>query len=224
VNAAALLARVRDYPYLAAGEAFALGPEPPVDAPEIVAYGANADPAMLAAKLGAGAAVRGRPARLADHDVAFSAHVSPYGAIPATLVASPGASLAVHVLRLAPADLERLDATEPNYVREMLGEIGGSPAFGGRLGHPRSMEAYRSRHGPLLIDGAPIALAAVPVAGRMLPALTQEALQECLRGYIDPGADLDAFVLAGARDPAVRARRTAWLRRRSGPACDHRNR
>lgn len=221
MNTAALLARVRDYPYLPAGEAFALGPEPPADAPEIVAYGANADPAMLAAKLGAGAAVRGRPAHLADHDVAFSAHVSPYGAIPATLVPSPGTSVAVHVLRLAPADIERLDSTEPNYVRETLGEIAGSPAFGshvGRLGHPRSMEGYRSRHGALLLDGAPVALAAVPVAGRTLPALTQEALQERLRGYIDPGADLDEFVLAGACDPAVRARRTAWLSRRSGLA------
>jgi len=198
VSAAALLARVRDYPYLPAGEAFALGPEPPAGAPEVVAYGANADPAMLAVKLGAGAAVRGRPARLADHDVAFSAHVSPYGAIPATLVPSPGASVAVHVLRLTPADLERLDATEPNYVRQTL-------ALG--------LEAYSSRHGVLLLDGAPVALAAVPVAGRTLPALTQEALQERLRGHMDPRAHPDAFVLAGARDPAVRAWRTAWLRR-----------
>ncbi|MCP9489997.1 MAG: hypothetical protein MSC31_08985 [Solirubrobacteraceae bacterium MAG38_C4-C5] len=191
-----------------AGEAFALGPEPPADAPEVVAFGANADPAMLAAKLGAGAAVRGRPARLADHDVAFSAHISPYGAIPATLVRSPGTSVAVHVLRLTSANLERLDATEPNYAREPL-------ALGG--------EAYRSRHGVLICEGAPIALAAVPAPGRTLPALTQMALQERLRVALEPGADLEVFVLAGVRDPRVRARRTAWLRR-TALAFDHRNR
>ena len=209
MSTARLLARVRDYPYLPAAEAFALGPEPPTDAPELVTFGANADPAVLVAKLGANASVRGRPARLADHDVAFSAHVSPYGAIPATLVPSPGASVAVHLLRLAPADLERLDATEPNYLRETLS-----------LG----LEAYRSRHGALLLDGAPVALAAVPAAGRTLPALTQDALQERLRAAMEPRTDPDAFLLAGARDPQVRARRTAWLRRETAFASGHRNR
>lgn len=197
MRAAALLARVRDYPYLAAAEAFALGPQPPADAPEIVAFGANADPAVLAAKLGPGASVRGRPARLADHDVVFSAHVSPYGAIPATLVSSPGTSVGVHLLSVAPVDLERLDATEPNYVREVV---------------KPGVEAYRSRHGVLLLDGAPVAMSAVPATGRRLPALTQEALQERLRTAMEPQTDPDAFVLAGARDPEVRARRTAWLR------------
>lgn len=197
MSAAALLARVRDYPYLAAAEAFALGPEPPADAPEIVAFGANADPAVLAAKLGPGGSARGRPARLPDHDVAFSAHVSPYGAIPATLVPSPGTSVPVHVLCLAPADLERLDATEPNYVRATL---------------DTGLEVYRSRHGVLILDGAPVALTAVPARGRTLPALTQEELQERLRTAMEPQTDREAFVLAGARDPEVRSRRTAWLR------------
>ncbi|MDQ3608323.1 MAG: hypothetical protein M3459_05410 [Actinomycetota bacterium] len=197
MSAAALLARVRDYPYVPARGAFALGPEPPADAPEIVAFAANADPAVLAAKLGPGASVRGRPARLTDHDVVFSAHVSPYGAIPATLLPSPGTSVPVHLLRLAQADLQRLDATEPNYVREILG---------------RGVEGYRSRHGVLLLDGAPVALTAVPATGRTLPALTQEALQERLCTAMEPGTDRDAFVLAGARDPEVRARRTVWLR------------
>ena len=201
MSAAALLARVRGYPYLATAQAFTLGPEPHADAPEIVAFGANADPAVLAAKLGPGASVRGRPERLADHDVAFSAHVSPYGAIPATLVPSPGTSVAVHLLCLAPADLQRLDATEPNYVRETL-----SPG----------VEVYRSRHGVLLLDGAPVALTAVPATGRTLPALTQEALQEYMRTAMEPRTHRDAFVLAGARDPEIRARRTAWLRRVSG--------
>ena len=215
MSAAALLARVRDYPYVAAGERFALGPEPPGDTPAIIAFGANADPAVLAAKLGPGASVRGRPARLADHDVAFSAHISPYGAIPAALVPSPGTSVGVHLLRLAPADLERLDATEPNYVREILGP---------------GVEVYRSRHGVLLLDGAPVAMAAVPATGRTLPALTQQALQERLRDAMEPRTDRDAFVLAGARDPEVRARRTAWLReyglclRRPGPRSPSRGR
>jgi len=204
-GAAALLARVLNYPYLAVPEEFALGRRPPAGAPELVAFGANADPGVLAAKLGAGAAVRGRPARLPDHDVAFSAHVSPYGAIPATLVPSPGTSVVVHVLRLTSADLERLDATEPNYVREML-----TPG----------VEAYRSRHGTLICDGAPVALAAVRATGRTLPELTQMGLQKRLRAALEPGANLEAFVLAGARDPRVRARRTDRLQDRLSPSSE----
>lgn len=192
-----ILARVRAYPYRSNHGSLALGAEPPAALPEVVAFGANADPVVLAAKLGGGASVRGRPAVLADHDVVFSAHVSPYGAVPATLAPSPGTSVPVHLLRLTPPGLACLDATEPNYVRE--------PLAGG-------IEAYRSRHGALRLDGTPVALAAVPAAGRVLPALTQEQILEWLRRALEPAADPDAFVLAGVRDHAVRARRTAWLK------------
>jgi hypothetical protein len=192
-----ILSRVRAYPYRSNHGSLVLGAEPPAGLPEVVAFGANADPVVLAAKLGGGASVRGRPAVLADHDVVFSAHVSPYGAVPATLVPSPGTSVPVHLLRLAPPGLACLDATEPNYVRE-------------RLAH--GIEAYRSRHGALRLDGTPVALAAVPATGRVLPALTQEQILERLRRALEPAADPDAFVLAGVRDHAVRARRTAWLK------------
>jgi len=195
------LARVLAYPYLAPGGPFSCAGGCAVEGPELVAFGANADPEVLAGKLGAGTPVSARPTLLADHDIAFSAHVSPYGAIPATLVPSPGTSVPVHLLRLDAEDRARLDATEPNYVREALAP---------------GLEAYRSRHGVLTLDGGPVALAAVPARGRTLPALTQEALLERLRALLDSGATLPAFVLAQVRDARVRAERTAWLRARAG--------
>ncbi len=162
-----------------------------------MAYGANASPAVLAAKLGAGAPASAVPATLCGFDVAYSAHVSPYGAIPATLVPSAGTAVAVYLLRLPATALAALDATEPNYARENLGA---------------GLQAYRSRHGALRLDGSEQAVAAVPARGRALPALTEALVLERARALLDPAADPDAFVLAGIGDPEVRAARTRALR------------
>jgi hypothetical protein len=193
------VARVRDYPFHAVGsvEGFVLGGGCGGNGPLLVAFGANAAPAVLAAKLGLGAAVTAAPASLNGFDVVYSAHVSPYGAIPATLVPSPGTAVAVHLLRLSGAALAALDATEPNYERTELG--------GG-------VQAYLSRHGALSLDGTHQALSAIPAHRRGLPALSEAQVLERVGALLEPRADPDAFVLAGIRDAAVRAARTRALR------------
>jgi hypothetical protein len=213
----AVLTRVLAYPWMD-------GPAAPVaDAPArvrealaggavaVVAYGANASPAVLERKLGAGLA-RTTPvgdALLHGADVAFSAHVSPHGAVPATLVAHPGVVAEVHVLALPPAALRALDATEPNYTRERLVDAALTLADGAPLATPW---VYRSRHGPLRVDGAPVALAAIPARDRTLAALTEAELLDALRLRLDPSLSMEAFVLGQADDPAVRATRTRALR------------
>lgn len=201
----AAVARARAYPYRPsrpAGaepvEAFALGGGWAGAGPALVAFGANASRAVLEEKLGSRARVGGAPATLLGFDVAYSAHVSPYGAIPATLVPSPGTAVAVAVLRCDPAALEALDATEPNYERVELAA---------------GLEAYRSRHGALRLDDGPVALAAVAVRGRRLPALDEPAVLERVRAVLDPASTPEDFVLAQARDPDVRHARTTTLRR-----------
>jgi hypothetical protein len=92
--------------------------------------------------------------------------------------------------------LRALDATEPNYRREVRAEA----------------HVYVSRHGPLALDGGPVALAAVPARGRRLPALTQPELLEALRERIAPGERPDAFVLSHLLDERLRLRRSALLR------------
>ena len=129
----------------------------PAAAP-LLAYGANAAPAALERKL-PGARVAALPGRLRGWAVVHSAHVSPYGAVPATIVrAAPEAELAVHVL-FVEEGRARLDATEPNYRRVWLHGVDLDVDGLGRL---RSVEAYVSHHGPLVLDGAPVALGARP--------------------------------------------------------------
>jgi hypothetical protein len=78
----------------------------------IVAYGANASPPRLVDKrLDRDGAVL-LPAELRDHVPAFEARRTGYGAVPLTLVPSPGAVTATWVLGLRAASTALLDRTE----------------------------------------------------------------------------------------------------------------
>ena len=148
------------YPFARPEGSFFLGGAdqgPPPCGPPILAYGANAAPEALAAKL-PGARIAALPARLRGWAVVHSAHLSPYGAVPATLVADGEAELGVHVLFIdEPRD--RLDATEPNYRRVWLHGVDLEVEALGRL---PAVEAYVSRHGPLVLGGAPVPLGSRP--------------------------------------------------------------
>lgn len=85
--------------------------------------------------------------------VVHSAHVSPYGAVPATLVPSPDAVADVHVLLLD--DRAPLDASEPNYVLERLAGVDLEVE---RIGRLDAVDAYISRWGPLVHEGRPVPL------------------------------------------------------------------
>jgi len=168
----------------------------------VVAYGSNASPEILRRKLGgpAAAAVIATRVVLADTDVVFSAHVSRHGAIPATIVAAAGTEVDAWLLAVPSHAIGALDATEPNYVRRR--HVPGAPG-----------EAYVSRHGPLLVDGAPVALSAVTARGRTLRAMTEAQLLEQVRARIASNEAPDDFVLAHIADEGIRAARSAALRR-----------
>ena len=118
----------------------------------MLAYGANASPGRLAAKLG-----RRRVAALAGTlrgwAIVHSAHVSPYGAVPVTLVPDAGAKALVHVLLLD--DPAPLDVTEPNYDRVRLTGVDLEVE---RMGRLEEVDAYLSKWGPLRVGGRPVPL------------------------------------------------------------------
>ncbi|HEX5609990.1 MAG TPA: hypothetical protein VFX45_07860 [Solirubrobacterales bacterium] len=200
-RAGEIVERALAYPYEAPGSSFIqLGSETlelPAAGPDLsgrtplLAYGANAAPEALAAKL---ATLPEMPlpvlrTALAGFDAVYSAHVSFHGAIPATLAPSPGTTAPVFVAHPTAEQLALLSATEPNYE---LGEVEGTPAF-------------LSRHGPLLLDGEPVALAAVASAGRTLAEMSERQVLELARRQLAPGQTLEQFVLAcvesGGRAP-----------------------
>ncbi|HXR60442.1 MAG TPA: hypothetical protein VN732_03860, partial [Solirubrobacterales bacterium] len=185
----AILARALRYPYdaperpylLRDGAAVELPDEPDLDGREpLLAYGANAAPEALARKLAAlpGSELPVLRAEIEGFDVVYSAHVSPYGSVPATLLESPGTRAPVFVIHPTAEQRALLNASEPNYDMVELDGLG----------------AYRSKHGFLSLDGSPVALAAVRSQGRTLPELDEPAVLERVRAQLAPELDLGTFV------------------------------
>lgn len=140
----------------------------------LLAYGSNAAPEALVRKL---AAEPRTPlplirAELSDFDAVYSDHLSPYGAVPATLHPSPGTMLTAFVAY--PTDQQRLllSASEPNYEERRLTGVSCRPELGEPL---LEVDAFISRHGCLLRGGTPLALSAIPARNRRFPALDQTA-------------------------------------------------
>jgi hypothetical protein len=175
----AILKRALTYPYATPDRSYLYREGRAEELPEdfdfggrcpLLSYGANAAPAALVLKL---AALPGEPlpvmrSELHGFDVVYSAHVSPYGAVPATLVESPGTVAPVFVLHPTAEQRALLTATELNYD---LVEVSG-------------LAAYRSKHGCLELDGSPVALAAVRSRGRTLPELDEPAVLERIRSHL----------------------------------------
>jgi hypothetical protein len=179
----------------------------------LVAYGSNAAPEALARKLALSKEpVLVEPAWLRDFDVVYSAHISPYGAVPATLQRSRGTLARVSLAHMTEEQLALLSATEPNYGLAHL------PAIDCRVaGDERVIgaHAYLSRHGCLLVDEAEVALSAVPALGRRFGEMSEEQVLEWVRAKLSPAATLPSFVLGSVTDPALAEARSAALARRS---------
>lgn len=189
--------RALDYPYaiptrsytLLDGEAVGLD-RVKVDVSEraaLLAYGSNAAPEVLSRKLAAApdpvAVVR---TALRDFDAVYSAHVSPYGAIPATLARSPGTEVSAFVAYLTREQLDLVSATEPNYD---LARFDRPSCTLDKGAAPAELNVYLSKHGALLVDGRKVALAEIGAEGRRFPQMTQRQVQEWVRdaGGLDRG-------------------------------------
>jgi hypothetical protein len=205
-EASQALARALGYPYAIPTSSYALvdGRVADIEAAEVdlaeriplLAYGSNAAPEVLARKLGtAPDPVLMVRTDLHDFDVVYSAHVSPYGAVPATLRRSPGTEVPAFVAYPTAEQLRLLSTTEPNYELARFDR----PACTLERGNaPAELNAYVSRHGCLLLDGGEIAVAKIEATGRRFAAMAQREVLERVRDLLDPGRDLASFVEACA--------------------------
>lgn len=218
-----MVERALGYPYVAPWRPFVqLGHETldpfelevdPAERVAMLAYGSNAAPEVLARKLAlSDQPVLVVPAWLDGFDVVYSAHISPYGAIPATLQRSARTEVRVHVVYMTDAQVGLVSATEPNYESARIEGAVCRPDGGEPIVDPA---AYLSRHGCLLRDDTELALSAVEANGRTFPELGEAEAIEHLRAMFCPDDSLEAFVLANVTDPGLSQSRTARLERRS---------
>jgi hypothetical protein len=161
----------------------------------LLAYGANASPEALTRKLAhlAPEPIAVLRVALSGWDVVYSAHITRYGSVPAAVVASPGTVASVHLVFPSDAQLAALAATEgENYRLERLVDFAAELEIGGE--GPREIDAFLSAHGPLLVDGAPVALAAIRARDRVFAELTTPAMIDRVRASLTPALTVPEFV------------------------------
>jgi hypothetical protein len=189
-----------------------------LDVPELLlAYGSNASVSGLSRKLAdclQTSLVPVAKATLSNFDVVYSAHLTSYGAVPATLQHSPGSVTTAYVLVTSPAQCGLLRRTEPNYHFAELTEVDMRLELGPRLS---TISAVISRHGALTLNGTEVGLAAVETHNRRFPAASQHEVLGAVRDIVAPGADFDHFVLENVRNPELARRRSEELKRTARP-------
>lgn len=189
----------------------------------VIASGSNAAPERLAQKFTQTFAGGPRDvvipvvrAELHDFAPVYSAHISGYGAIPATLQHTAGVSSFVFVTWLTPGQLNRMHDTEALGLNYGFARIGGI-----RLAFPDALldraYAYISLRGSLHLDGDHFALDPAHTGMAGLQPLGQERVQTLVRDLLAPGLPLDGFIAENIRDEATRRRRIRLLRAFSHP-------
>jgi hypothetical protein len=183
----------------------------------IVSFGANASPSRLSMKFGhfpreADRTVLVLTGDLHDLDVGVVPSVPLLGYMPGSLFESPGTAVRAAVVWVTPAQVEQLAWSEMTY---RLGRLEDTRFEA----HDADLEiddvfAFVARLGAFCIDGAPVALAAVPAERRNAPALTQTELLDVVAGLVlGPGARAEDLARAACDDlPKVMARasETVW--------------
>lgn len=182
----------------------------------VLAYGSNRAPVQLDRKYGGWPEAVVIPVvhgRLSAFDVVYAARLAGYGSVAATIASAPGTASEVSVLWLDEAQLDLMHVTEgiaqSVYGFGLLDGVQLELDGGGRLDR---VHAYVNLDGALLHKGAAVALASVSATGRRIPAMDQLSILGRVRDRLEPGADLEDFVLEHIDDPAIRAARCRALR------------
>lgn len=210
-----VVARALGYPYAIPLDSYAVveGEIVDVAAAEVdladriplLAYGSNAAPEVLSRKLAAAPdPVPVLRTDLRDFDVVYSAHISRYGSVPATLRRSPGTEVRAFVAYLTSEQLRLVSATEPNYELARLDRPSCTLAEGDALAE---LNVYVSRHGCLLLDEREVTLAEVEARDRRFAAMDQREVLGRVRDLLAPGRDLASFVEACAAGATAAAGR-----------------
>jgi hypothetical protein len=222
--------RARNYPYDRAahsfvfdgGEVLPLGDGVDdflVGKHPVLAFGSNAAPEQLQRKYRDWPDVRFVVTRatLQDYDVVYSAHLTSYGAVPATLASSPGTELQTWVTWLDDEQLAHMHTTEmgPGKI-----EMGGGADVNYAYGHLRDVTlniedieqqvtavgVYLSNYGALALADGPLAFSRIKATDRTFEARDKISVLEEVRDRLAPDLNLEDFIVAIVAEPASRSR------------------
>ncbi len=182
----------------------------------VIAHGSNAAPQQLVRKfktMDDDVIIPVMRGGLGDFDVVYAAHFTRYGAMPATLEASPGTTAEIAVLYLNDAQLALMHETEGLGANYVYGRLGGIFLDVDGLDPLAEAFVYLTLHGSAMLNGRPVALSSVTAHHRHFQAQPMASMLALARDHLAPGLGLDAFILETIDDETLRRERTAALRR-----------
>ena len=182
----------------------------------VIACGSNQSPEQLARKYGHhenDVVIPVQRAILSDFDIVYSAHITAYGSIAATLQHVAGTRVSLSVLWLDAEQLAHMHSTESpgeNYAYVRMERLRVALDGGRELS---TAWAYNSLHGCLIDDGSMVALSAISAKDRRLPARGQRQMIDRVRRRLAGDRPFEDFVLENIGDRDLRRERIALLRR-----------
>ena len=185
----------------------------------VLAYGANAAPERLQRKFAPiGPAVFPvLQARLHGFDVVHAAHISSYGAVPATIAPSPGTVCDIAITCLDARELARMHETEFRRHTYLFGPLRNIRLEPDLLPPMDTASTYVGGYGHIAPEGAPLALAAIRAEGRRFRTCSQTEALQAIQAMLGAPGPLDDFILEAVDGEAVRQERTARLRALAQP-------
>ena len=180
----------------------------------VLAVGSNQSPEQIARKFPhrSDGIVPVMRVKLTGFDSVYSAHITQYASIPATLVAAPAVTVDLCVTWLTENQLTTMHSTEipgENYRFARLENLECTSDHGTQL---RSVCAYISSRGHIVAIGNPVPLAEISATNRRWSAKSQPDMQDWVAAQLTPHLTTDAFIDANLQDPNVRiARMKAML-------------
>jgi hypothetical protein len=125
-------------------------------------------------------------------DVVYGAHLAWYGALPATLLETPGSSAHVFMTWLTPTQLERMNETEGLGHAYQLRRISGIRSHGEVVD---SAMSYVTVAGVAVLGGGPLGLSSIHAPGSLRPRKNQRQAWDSLS--TDMGCGTDGKALLG---------------------------
>ena len=183
------------------------------DVVAMIAAGSNGSTVQLARKYRERRSARPiliAPAEVTGAVSVYSAHITAYGSVPATMHAAPDAGAALHVLLMPAEELAHMNATEALGVNYVLAAPEAMQARVETVSFARPL-AYVSKRGALALETGPVLLPQTGGEATGYAEAGQREMVERVMARLGEGCSVEAFVTRMIGDRRARADVTARL-------------